>query len=136
MMTAVEYLSQAYKLDQRIDCKLEQLSTLKSLSTKMTMNYNSEGGSSIRKRDTMENAIVKLIDLENEIDDDIDALIDLKRETVTVLKTVEDPEQRLILELRYLSYKTWEYIAQRLGYSYRQVHRIHGQALKSIKVSI
>lgn len=134
-MNAKEYLSHAYKLDQRIDCKLEQLGTLKALSTKMTASYGTEGGSGVRQRSTMENAIVKLIDLENEIDNDIDALIDFKKEMVSTLKAVEDPEERLLLELRYLSYKTWEAISQCMEYSYRQVHRIHGEALKSIRVS-
>ena len=133
-MTTKEYLSEAYKLDQRIDCKLEQLSTLKAISTKISMSYGSDCGRQVRKRSTMENAIVKLIDLENEIDSDIDELIDLKKAVVSTFKAIEDHEQRLLLELRYLSYKTWEDIAQLMGYSYRQIHRIHRQALKSIRV--
>ena len=35
-MTAREYLSQAYRLDQRINSKIEQLSTLNDLATKAT----------------------------------------------------------------------------------------------------
>ena len=36
MMTAKEYLTQAYRIDQRINSKLEQVSSLRDLSTKAT----------------------------------------------------------------------------------------------------
>ena len=35
-MTAKEYLSQAYRLDKRIDSKIEQLKSLNLLATKCT----------------------------------------------------------------------------------------------------
>ena len=35
-MTAKEYLSQAYRLDQRIDSKIEQVASLNDLATKCT----------------------------------------------------------------------------------------------------
>lgn len=34
-MTAKEYLGQAYRLDQRINSKIEQVSSLNELATKM-----------------------------------------------------------------------------------------------------
>ena len=49
-----------------------------------------------------------MIDLENEINADIDELAELKRTLVSVIKTVENPEQQTILEQRYLCFKPWE----------------------------
>ena len=39
-MTAKEYLGQAYRLDQRIDAKLEQVANLRALATKATARMN------------------------------------------------------------------------------------------------
>ena len=37
MMTSKEYLSQAYRIDQRINSKIEQVSSLHDLATKATI---------------------------------------------------------------------------------------------------
>ncbi len=131
-MTTKEYLSQAFRLDQRINSKLEQVSSLRDLATKATASIHAERVSGTKQRSPMENAIVKLIDLEHEIDADIDKLVDLKREIIEVINSVEQPEYHLLLELRYLSYKTWEEIAEMMNYSWRNIHYVHGKALRAI----
>jgi len=133
-MMAKEYLSQAFRLDQRINSKLEQVANLRDLATKATASIHAERVSGTKQRSPMENAIVKLIDLEREIDADIDKLVDLKREIIGVINSVEQPEYHLLLELRYLSYKTWEEIAEVMNYSWRNVHYVHSKALKTVKL--
>ena len=80
-MTAKEYLGQAYRLDQRINSKLEQVMSLRDLATKATSTLSDVAPSGTRNVHRMEDIIVKLVDLENEINSDIDNLVDLKRET-------------------------------------------------------
>ena len=41
-MTAKEYLSQAYRLDQRIDSKIEQVASLNDLATKIFHSVENE----------------------------------------------------------------------------------------------
>ena len=41
-MTAKEYLGQAYRLDQRINSKLQQVESLRSLTRKVTASYDGE----------------------------------------------------------------------------------------------
>ena len=135
-MTTKEYLSQAYRLDQRIHSKLEQVNTLRSLAQKMTVSFGNEGGRGVRIQSPMENALVKIIDMEQEINRDINNLIDLKQRIAMNIKSIIIPEQELLLELRYLGYKTWEEIGQIMGYSYRQVHRIHGEALRNANLTV
>lgn len=132
-MNAKEYLSQAFRLDQRINSKLEQVLSLRDLATKATASIHAERVSGTKQRSPMENAIVKLIDLEHEIDRDIDKLVDLKREIIGVINSVQQPEFHLLLELRYLSYKTWEEIAEMMNYSWRNIHYVHSKALRAIE---
>lgn len=133
-MNAKEYLSQAFRLDQRINSKLEQVASLRDLAAKVTASYTKDRVDGTKQRSPMENAIVKIIDLEYEIDADIDELVDLKREIIKAVKSVQQPEYQLLLELRYLSYKTWEETAEMMNYSWRNIHYIHAKALMAIKI--
>ena len=47
-----------------------------------------------------------------------------------MINAVSDPDQQLILELRYLCYKPWNEIMTELGYSEPTIYRLHGEALK------
>lgn len=133
-MTAKEYLSQAHSLDQRIDAKIAQVKSLNDLATKCTatitgMPRNPNGGGS-----TMETAVCKIIDLQDEINRDIDRLVDLKREIMEVIKAVADTEYQILLEKRYLCFHTWEQIAVDMGYNVRHLYRIHDEALEKVQL--
>ena len=129
-MNAKEYLSQAVRLDQKINSKLEQVSKLRNLSMKASGLRLAERISGTKEHSLMESALVKMIDLEYEINADIDRLVGLKREMATLIERVNDPSQRLLLEMRYLCGNTWEDIAQKMGYDLRWVYRLHGKALQ------
>lgn len=133
-MKAKEYLSQAYRIDQRINSKLEQIVSLRELATKATSTLSDTPPSGARNVHSMEGVIVKMIDLEEEINRDIDTLVDLKRDIMAVIKKINNPEQQTLLELRYLCFKTWEQIAVEMGYSLQHIFRIHDKALKDISV--
>ena len=133
-MTAKEYLGQAYRLDQRINSKLEQVLSLRELTTKATATMSDMPGGGSRNVYKMQDIIGKIVDLENEINADIDQLVDLKREMVAVIKAVENPEYQTLLELRYLCFKTWEQIAVDMKYSTRNIYMLHDAAISSIKI--
>ena len=129
-MNAKVYLSQAYRLDQQINSKLEQVSALRQLATKATSSIHAERVSGTTQRSPMENAVLKLIDLEYEINDDIDRLVDLKRELNALISAIDNHAYRIVLELRYLSGNTWEEVAGIMGYDLRWIYRLHGKALQ------
>ena len=82
----------------------------------------------------MEDAIIKIIDLENEINQDMMKLVELKKDIIRRIKAVESAELQTILELRYLSYMRWEEIAIELGYGIDNVFRLHRNALDEIMI--
>ena len=131
-MTAKEYLDQAYRLDQRINSKLEQVLSLRELTTKATATMSDMPGGGSRNVYRMQEIIGKIVDLENEINADIDALVDLKREMVATIKAVTDPECQTLLELRFLCFKTWEQIAVEMNYSIQHIYRLRDKALKIV----
>jgi DNA repair ATPase RecN len=132
-MTAKEYLGRAYRIDGRINAKLEQVASLRELATKATSSISDMPRSSSFNPHSMQNIIDKIIDLEREINSDIDALVNIKQEVVTTIKRVDNPEYQTLLEMRYLCFKSWEQISMELGYDLRWIYRLHQRALAVVK---
>lgn len=133
-MTAKEYLGQAYRLDQRIDSKIEQVSSLRTLATKATSTISDMPGSATRNTHRMEDIIIKIIDLENEINADIDLLVTLKKEIPIVIDSVSNVDERLVLRYRYVHNFTWSKIGDELNADERTVRRWHNLALAHITI--
>ena len=133
-MTAKEFLSQAYLLDQRINCKLEQVQSLRSLAEKASATLMPTPISKTQHRSRIEEIVVKIVDLENEIGASITRLLELKLEIATAIERVENQKHRALLELRYLCFKTWGVIAGELGYERRYVFKVHDKAIQKVTV--
>ena len=61
-----------------------------------------------------------------------DELIVLRTEAEELIGEIADGRYRDVLHRRYLQGESWEYIAVGMGYSFRQVTRLHGGALRAI----
>lgn len=133
-MNAKEFLEQVRYVDRAIDSKLEQVERLRSESTKATSLVSDMPRSSSPNLQRLEDTIIKIIDLEYEINRDIDRLVDLKNAARVSINTMTSPEERMVLELRYLCYKTWPEIAETMGVSESTVYRTHGLALVNFVV--
>jgi len=133
-MNAKEYLSQAYRIDQRINSKLEQVMSLRALLGKATGTLTGAPKAVTPNPHSMEDAICKMVDMENEINDDIDMLVDLKAEIMSCIKRVENAEYQTLLEMRYLCFKRWEEIAIELNYSMQYAFRMHDRALTETEI--
>ena len=133
-MTAKEYLSQAYRLDQRIDSKIEQVASLNDLATKCTATISGMPHNPSRSTSLMADTIDKIVDLQAEINRDIDRLVDLKREIMTVVKAVDNPEYQTLLEKRYLCFLHWEQIAVDMNYGIDNIFKLHKKALACVVV--
>lgn len=133
-LSAKDYLSQAYRIDQRINSKIEQVSSLRDLAAKATSTLGDIPPSGTRNVCRMEDIICKIVDMETEINSDIDGLVDLKREIITNIKSVSNPEYQTILELRYLCFKAWEQIAVDMRYSIHHLYKMHSAALEACDI--
>ena len=133
-MTTKEYLNQAYRIDQRINSKLEQIQSLRDMLTKTGVNLSDMPKNPNKGESRKENTMVKILDMEAQIDKDVDKLVSLKNEIMGVIREVEPVDCQMLLELRYLCFKTWEDIATALDCSVRNVHFLHSKALGLVKI--
>lgn len=131
-MTAKEYLSQARFLDIRIKSKIQQIESLNDLATSCTAVISDMPRNPNRGSTKMADAVMKIIDLQEEIKKDMNELVELKREIMGVIKSVSNIEYQTLLEKRYLCFLSWEKIAVELGYSIQHTYRMHDAALKEI----
>ena len=83
-MTAREYLSQAHRLEQRINAKVDQIAALNDLATKCTAVMTGMPHSPNSSSSTMADAVSKIVDLQEEISRDVAQLVCLKREICCV----------------------------------------------------
>ena len=92
-----DYLAKAYRIDQRINSKLEQVSSLRALATKATVTFSDmpKGSGDVHSR---EKIIVKIIDLEHGINADIDVLVDLKAEIIEKIKNSKIKNLQLVVQ--------------------------------------
>ena len=129
-MTAKEYLGQAYRLDQRINSKLQQVDSLRSLTQKITASYDGEVVSHTRNVTSLQDTIIRLMEAEEELNRQIDELVDLKMDIACLIDQVHNESFRLILEKRYLCFLAWDQIAAEMHYSRRWVLNKHERALE------
>ena len=75
--------------------------------------------------------IAKYFDYEKQIDTEIDKLVDIKKEVLSVIGQIEDIRSKQLLTLRYLEYNTWDAVSEKMNYDLRWIHRkLHPQALR------
>lgn len=129
-MTAKEFLAQAYRLDQRINSKLQQIDSLRSLTQNVTQSYDGEVVSRTRNVTSLEDAIIRLMEAEAELNQQIDQLVDTKIEIGKLIDAVHNESYRLLLEKRYLCFLSWDQIAADMHYSRRWVLNKHERALE------
>lgn len=51
----------------------------------------------------------------------------------TALQVLE-PAERMVIRYRYLDLLSWENVCDKMHYSWRQVHRLHAAALRSLEL--
>lgn len=129
-MDVKEFFQQIRHIDKQINVKFEQLERLKTLATKVTatMSETSPKPSGVSR--SMENSVDKIILLQDELNNDIDKYINLKRAANDVIRQIPNEKYRRVLENRYLLGKTWEAIAVEMDMTYQGVCHVHGRALQ------
>lgn len=87
-----------------------------------------------RKNDKIACLVAKMVDLENQINEEIEEFIDTKIEIREMIKSLKSGNQQLVLQLRYIEFLSWEEIAEKMAYSLVQVKRIHNKAIRRLNI--
>lgn len=132
-MTVKEYLSQSYRLEQRIElCRME-IEKLRELATSICPVGLEEHFNASRNTDApFEKTMIKIVDMEEKERRMIDALLSFKEELKNIINAIESKDERLVMYYRYCNSMLWTQIADKLGCDARTVKRWHNKAIAKI----
>lgn len=128
-MDTKTYLHQIERLDRMIQNKLSEISQLKHIAISITIAPKEVNVQISSDKDRMGTAVAKLIDLEKETDRLVDDYIDKRKRIIEQIDSIQDTNMYHVLSERYIMRKDLSVIAVEMGYSFKQVCRIHGNAL-------
>lgn len=99
------------------------------------VSYETDGSQHVSgASNSEENRMIKILELDEKIDEEINHLIQTRIEIFEVISKVDDAEMKAVLIDRYLNYKKFEDIAKNMGYDERTVKRKHKKALDKVVI--
>lgn len=126
---AKDYFAQIRKTDRLIKRLTDTAFTLRSSLTSQSYELNPDKVQTSGPKNTLEETVAKIVDLEADINRRIDELVDMKQEAFTMINRIPDLDQQNILIGRYIQLKKWEDIALELNFSIQWVYELHGKGL-------
>nr|DAH21310.1 MAG TPA: Protein of unknown function (DUF1492) [Bacteriophage sp.] len=133
-MTTKDYLNQINRLNRMINNKISEISQLRELAYSVSSIKNEEKVQTSIKPDSIGCTIAKLEEMEKDIDRTIDEYRDKKCKIISQIDGMEDENYYNILFSRYIEKKSFELIATEMSFSYRNITRLHGKALKAFEL--
>lgn len=127
--TSELYFAQIRKTDCLIHRLDSTIATLRSSLTSTGSQLKQDKVQTSGPKNTLEETITKIIDLEAKINVRIDELVSMKQEAFTMINRIPDLDQQNILIGRYIQLKKWEDISEELNYSMQWVFELHGKGL-------
>lgn len=129
-MTTKDYLNQISRFNRMINNKLTEIAQLRELSCSISAVKNEERVLSSSDPDKIGATYAKIDEMERNLDKMIDEYTDKKNTIIGQIDSIEDEDCYNILFSRYIEKKTFEVIATEMNYSWRQIIRLHGKALR------
>ena len=114
----------AKKNIKRLEDRLFELETV-AIKVTTTLSHQPKGTSVSDKS----GIIAEIVEVQNEINYQLKRAYGLMAKVEEAIKALPEREACLV-RLRYIDCRRWEEICVDMNYSWRQVHRIHGEALE------
>ena len=132
-MTTKQYLSQIGRYERMIDDKLTELYRLRQIASSISISVSDDKIMSSGSQDKMGDAVAKIVDLEKSVGDTITKYTETRQKIIMQIDNMPDINVYSVLFNRYVANKSFEKIADSIGYSVRQTIRIHGIALQEFE---
>jgi hypothetical protein len=133
-MNTKEYLSQAWYLDKRIKTKERRLEWLRSHAVYVSPKLPEVPRAPSMRRSPVEDAVVRISELELEISSGITQLMQLRKDIAEAIRAINSMECETLLEMRYLAFLSWYQVAAQLDYSQDYIYHLHRKALALVRV--
>ena len=132
-MDTKTYLQQIERLDRKIQNKFAEIEQLKTMATSISVAQKDINVQTSSDKDRMGSAVSKIVDLESEANEIICEFLEKRSIIIHQIDGISDTNMYHILFNRYVMMKDLGTISVEMGYSFKQVCRIHGNALKEFE---
>lgn len=112
-MTAKEYLRQLKYLDNRINAKLLEREQIRTIAEKTTVSLSEKVQTSSGTQ--MDDVVVRLVELEELINKDIDKLVELREEAGQLIDKLVNERYKWALKERYIKFKSLSWLSDSTG---------------------
>ena len=130
-MSVKDYLQEIHRLDLYTEQKRQEYETLKSLHKGISsVDYSKVRVKTLGKHEGFTRHSDQLVDLEAELQRDMHYFNRMRHERIEKIQRMEETSHMELLYKRYVEYKSLEYIAKEMGYSYKHIQKLHSDALK------
>ena len=133
-MDNYEYLKQAVTLDRKIKLDMDKITAMRATLQGRAISYESDGTKHTPNGNSIENALVKVIDYEIKLDEEINTLINLKKEIEGTINNLNNPNEVEVLTRRYILNEKWEDIAKKMYFDVGWVYKLHRKGLQHLTV--
>lgn len=143
-MKAKDYLYQVKKIDKMIDNKIAEKTQWEAIAMGTTASINGDRVQASGSQQKMEEKILKIIEIEEEINECIDRLIDTKKDVIATIEKLPATEYDLLHKV-YIGrmvfrngnhvneYMSLNEVADSKGKTYTWATTVHGRALKDVQ---
>lgn len=132
-MEARAFLERAIDIDERIKNKTLEKEQWRAIAECTSVSSNGERVQSSGSLHKMEDAVIKIVEIEDEIDAMIQRLIDMKQEIIKTIDKVTDTKSYSLLHKRYIQGKSLEDIQEEQGISQSTAERRFKEAYDAIQ---
>lgn len=131
-MTAKEYLSQGRWLNQKILNRRDELNQLRELAKSIkSTDYEQPAVQSSGKPDAaFATLIEKITDSEAELSAEVENYLSFRDKIRREIQKLPEDEEKILLEKRYISFKSWSVISEEMSFVERHTLRLHSRALQ------
>jgi len=134
-MTAKEYLKQGYRLEQIIKLIKMDIEYWQGLACSVSSPGFEEHFNSTRNTEApFVKTIYKIMEYEDKLNAKLELHLKLKTEMQAAIENMENSDERLVLEFRYIKNFTWPRIADLMYVDESTVRRWHNKALSHFVV--
>lgn len=132
-MNTEQFLNQTFRLQEEIDKIDRNIEALRDLATSDTATLSDTPRAPSPSNSRMADIVVEIADLEQEKKTLEERILKARRDIITAARQLNSNENAVIIE-RYVHLLSWESVCDTLGYSRRQVQRLHKAATGKIMV--
>lgn len=134
-MKAKDYLLQLRKLDKMIENKLAERERWNAIATSVTQQLSADRVVTSGNPQKMENAILNLIEAENEVDEAIASCVATRREIIATIDKLCNANQTYyeVIHEIYVQNLTLSDVAEKRGQSRSWADQNHGRALNIVQ---